>query len=140
MKRLLYTTLFAGLILVLAVAAVFALRGPLATQTASASAPITETDFTSVLSPAGTEKVNVIAMPLDATQQFSDAGVNFDADGLASIIGSGVLQVLEWDASSRSYRTWLVDLQDGDNFPLRVGGVYRLLLGASADIVSFVQT
>lgn len=83
-------------------------------------------------------KYNVIAMPLDATQQFADAGVSFNAEGLATIVGTGVQQVLQWNPSTGTYLSYIPGL-GGDNFNLTVGGVYWLELDSSAgNIVSFV--
>ncbi len=89
--------------------------------------------------PLGTNKYNVIAMPLDSQNQFSNGGFTWDAQGLAQFVGTGVKQVLTWNASSQTYLSWDVDLGDGDNFSLQVGGVYWLLLdNTAANIVSFV--
>jgi hypothetical protein len=137
MKRLLYTTLFAGLILVLAVAAVFALRGPLATQTVSASAPAVDASAASSLAPTGTDYYNVISIPLDAQQQFTDAGYSFDSQGLADMV-PGTVQVLHWDNQTQLFNTYTPGGLDTP-FALEVGGVYRLLLDSSAcNVVSFV--
>jgi hypothetical protein len=136
MKRLLYTTLFAGLILVLAVAAVFALRGPLATQTVSASAPAVDASAASSLAPTATNYYNVISMPLDSQQQFTDAGYNFDSQGLADMI-PGTVQVLRWKNDTQTFQLFEPGIDTP--FPLEVGGVYRLLLDSSAgNVVSFV--
>lgn len=83
-------------------------------------------------------KYNVIAMPLDATQQFVDAGVAFNAEGLATIVGTGVQQILQWNPNTGTYLSYIPGL-GGDNFNLTVGGVYWLELDSSAgNIVSFV--
>ncbi|OQA43143.1 MAG: hypothetical protein BWY52_01979 [Chloroflexi bacterium ADurb.Bin325] len=137
MRRVLSAVIAIALLLGLGTLAVLALPGAGAPMTASpvAAAPLAvEPD-----APAGTNKVNVIAMPLDATQQFIGAGVAFDADGLATIVGAGVQQVLTWDAVLGGYRTWYPIDEEGENFPLSVGGVYRLVLDSNAgSVVSFV--
>ena len=133
MKRLLLTTVFVGLVLLLAVAAVFALKGPASTQTA---APAADTAPDSALAPTATNYYNVISMPLDSQQQFSDAGYNFDSQGLADMI-TGTVQVLRWKNGTQTYQLFEPGIDTP--FPLEVGGVYRLLLDSSADnVVSFV--
>lgn len=87
----------------------------------------------------GTNKYNVIAMPLDSQNQFSNAGLTYDAAGLGAFVGTGVKQVLTWNANAQTYLSWDMVLQDGDNFSLQTGGVYWLLLdNTAANIVSFV--
>ncbi len=133
MNRVLTTVLAVALLLGLGALAVLALPG--------ASAPLAAAPFVSAAAPdapMAAQNVNAIAMPLDATNQFTAAGVNFDADGLATIVGPGVQQVLKWNATS-GYQTWYPPDQDGDNFLLTVGGSYRLVLDNTANtIVSFV--
>ena len=133
MKRILYTGLFVGLLLALAVGAVFALKGPISTQTA---APAADSGPTSALAPSATNKYNVISMPLDAHQQFSDAGYNFDSAGLANMV-PGTVQVLQWLNDQQKYQSYTPGLDTP--FALEVGGVYRLLLDSTANnVVSFV--
>lgn len=135
MKRLLYTTVFVGLVLVLAVAAVFALKGPASTQTAAA-VPAADSGQTSSLAPTATDYYNVIAMPLDSQQQFTDAGYNFDSQGLANMV-PGTVQVLRWKNDTQTYQTYTPGLDTP--FALEVGGVYILLLDSTAgNVVSFV--
>jgi len=130
MKRILFTGLFAGLLLVLVVGAVFALRGPASTQTAAPA------DTTANLAPAATNYYNVISIPLDAQQQFADAGYNFDSEGLANMV-NGTVRVLHWQNDTQLYQSYTPGLDTP--FPLEVGGVYRLLLDSTADtVVSFV--
>ena len=141
MKRILSTTAFIILIVAIAAVAVYALNGQPAAETAAAApaaVPGSASVETNALAPAATTRVNVIAMPLDATEQFTSAGENFNAQGLAAIVGSGVEQVLKWNPDSSSYLAWYPPLSEGDNFDLEVGGVYRLVLGDASDIVSFV--
>jgi hypothetical protein len=140
MRRVLTTVLAVALLLGLGALAVLALpngSAPLAGAPAvSAAAPEFQDAPEAVLA---TNKVNVIAMPLNATNQFTNAGKSFDADGLAAIAGTGVVQVSTWDATSASYRSWDPIAVDGDNFSLAVGGNYRLVLDSTANtIVSFV--
>lgn len=133
MKRILLTGLFMGLLLIVAVGAIFALKGPISTQTA---APAADSGPTSALAPSATNKYNVISMPLDAHQQFSDAGYNFDSQGLANMI-PGTLQVLQWKNNTQTYQLFEPGIDTP--FPLEVGGVYRLLLNSTANnVVSFV--
>lgn len=136
MKNLLSSLAIVVVLAALGLSTVVALpRGMDATAAAPAGAPILE----STNAPAATTSVNVIAMPLNSTQQFADAGKSFDADGLAAVVGPGVQQVLTWNASTQGYRTWYPQDGEGDNFPLAVGGVYRLVLDNTAGtIVSFV--
>jgi hypothetical protein len=138
MRPVLTTVLAVALLLGLGALAVLALPNGSASlagvPAVSAAAPEFQPD-----APAATNKVNVIAMPLDATNQFTSAGKSFDADGLAAIAGTGVQQVLSWNPSTTSYRTWDPLAQDGDNFQLTVGGNYRLVLDSTAStIISFV--
>jgi len=120
---------------VLAVAAVFALKGPASTQTAAA-VPAADSGQTSALAPTATNYYNVISMPLDSQQQFADAGYNFDSQGLSSMI-PGTVQVLQWLNDQQKYQSYTPGLDTP--FALEVGGVYRLLLDSTADnVVSFV--
>jgi len=115
----------------LAVAAVFALRGPATTQTAAA-APAAESASAPALAPTGTDKYNFIALPLDSSDSF-----NYTASGLAGYI-TGTKKVVRWDASSQSYQSYTVGAPSVD-FSLEVGGAYFVLLDSSADnVVSFV--
>lgn len=91
---------------------------------------------------AGAEpKFNVIAMPLDAQDQFDEAGKAFDADGLAAIVG-GVQQVMQWNAALQNFEIRNIDPDFGNSgplFPLKVGGVYWVLAdGSGGATVSFV--
>jgi hypothetical protein len=91
------------------------------------------------LAPAAAENVNVIAMPLNAANQFTSAGLTYDQKGLATLVGPGVQQVLRWNAATQSYLIWYPPIDDGDPFPMETGGVYWLLLDGTANgIVSFV--
>jgi hypothetical protein len=144
MKRFLTTLVTFGLLIGLGVLA--ALARPQASSRADISAighgtilSIGTQSASPVIAPAATNKLNVIAMPLNAAQQFTAAGKNFDADGLASIVGAGVQQVLTWNAGSSGYRAWYPQDGEGDNFGLVVGGVYRLVVDSTApSVVSFV--
>lgn len=89
--------------------------------------------------PAATENYNMIAMPLDATNQFTSAGLTYDQAGLGTLVGNGVQQVLKWNAPTQSYLIWYPPASFGDTFPLETGQAYWLLLdSAASDIVSFV--
>ncbi|MCU0501855.1 MAG: hypothetical protein MUC51_08825 [Anaerolineae bacterium] len=79
---------------------------------------------------------NVIPVPLPSVSQFPSS--QFNAEGLASIVGPGVHQVLEWNPSTGSYLSYIPGI-GGDEIPLRVGGVYWLALDSSANpTVSFM--
>jgi len=129
MKRLLYTTIFVGVVLVLAVAAVFALRGAAPTQTAS-SAPAADSASALALAPSGTDKYNFIALPLDSSDSFS-----YTASGLMNYIGN-TSAVLKWDATNQQYQTYTGGPGD---FALETGGAYFVLLNSSAgNVLSLV--
>ncbi len=129
MKRFLFTTVFVALVLVLAVAAVFALKSPDAVQTAAVEAPALASPA-SVLAPTAGEKYNFIAMPLDASDSFS-----YTASGLLGYV-NGATAVMKWDAANQYYVTYTGGPGD---FALEIGGAYFLLLDNSADsVLSFV--
>ncbi|MGE5602119.1 MAG: hypothetical protein ACM30E_03655 [Nitrososphaerales archaeon] len=140
MRRVLSTTLAVALLLGLGALAVLALPNPSAslaeTSVVSAAAPEFNPD-----APATGPNFNMVAMPLNATNQFTSAGLTYDADGLAKLVGSGVRQALSWDNVNQVYKIWTIDEfgGSGTNFPLAVGGGYWLLLDStSPTIVSFV--
>ena len=79
---------------------------------------------------------NVIPVPLPAVNQFPPG--KFNAEGLVSIIGSGVQQVLEWNPATGSYLSYIPGI-GGDEIPLKVGGVYWFALDSTANpTVSFM--
>ncbi len=130
MKRLLYTTIFVGLVLVLAVAAVFALKGPASTQTAAA-VPAADSAPASALAPTGSDSYNFIALPLDSSDSFS-----YTASGLMSYIGSSAQAVLKWDETQQQFVTFSGGLGD---FSLETGGAYFVLVDSTSDdVLSFV--
>ena len=127
MKRILFTGIFVGLLLVLLVGAVFALKGPASTQTAAPA------DTTANLAPAATDNYNFIALPLDSSSSFS-----YTASGLANYV-PGTKKVLSWDATNQQYVAYTVGAPGGNDFALSTGGAYFLLLDSTADnVVSFV--
>ena len=131
MKRLFLTIGFIGLVLVLAVAAVFALRGPVPAQTASA-VPAADSAPAPAPAPAGTDKYNFIALPLDSSDSFV-----YTASGLAQYV-TGTKKVVRWDAASQQYVAYTVGAPGG-GFTLEVGGAYFLLLDNTANnVLSFV--
>ena len=131
MKRILYTTVFLGLLIVLAVGAVYALNGPATVKTASVAAPAADT-APLALAPTATQNYNFIALPLDSSDSFS-----YTAPGLASYVGSSVKQVVKWDASSQSYVSYTPGGPGG--FNLEIGGSYFLLVDSSSPtVLSFV--
>jgi len=81
-------------------------------------------------------RYNVIPVPLPSISQFPSG--KFNAEGLASIVGPGVHQVLEWNPKTGSYLSYIPGI-GGDEIPLKVGGVYWLALDSSANsTVSFL--
>jgi len=79
---------------------------------------------------------NVIPVPLPSVSQFPSS--KFNAEGLASIVGPGVHQVLEWNPDTGSYLSYIPGI-GGDEIPLKVGGVYWFALDSSANpTVSFM--
>ena len=122
MRRVLTTVLAVALLLGLGALAVLALpnaNAPLAGAPAvSAAAP----EFNPDAPTAPT--FNMIAMPLNAANQFTTAGVSFNAPGLASVVGPGVQQVLAWDAANGFYLQYIPGA-GGDQFDLT--GRRRLL-------------
>ena len=86
--------------------------------------------------PKSDTSYNVIPVPLPSVGQFPSG--RFNAEGLASIIGPGVLQVLEWNPNTGSYMSYIPGI-GGDEIPLKVGGVYWFGLGSTANsTVSFL--
>lgn len=140
MKQTLSTLIAIALLIGLGALAVLALpHGQVALNpapaavAAQAAAPLLE-----VAAPNATSKYNMIAMPLNASQQFASAGYSFTADGLAALVGPSVQQVLRWNASTQIFEARIPGV-DGPNFPLAVGGVYWLLLDSTAPtVLSFV--
>ena len=98
----------------------------------SAAAPVPQ-------APAATNpdtSYNVIPVPLPSVSQFPSS--KFNAEGLASIVGPGVHQVLEWSPDTGSYLSYIPGI-GGDEIPLKVGGVYWFALDSSANpTVSFM--
>ena len=134
MKRFLFTTLFVGLVLALAVAAVFALKGPdTAAQTAAAEAP-TVASPASALAPASEDKYNAITMVLDATDDIPDA------ETLSQQV-VGVQEVLRWNPDQQYFESWIPDAVfpppggHGVNFNTQVGEPYLLKVNSSAPTV-----
>lgn len=146
MKRILSTALAISLLLGLGALAIIASpngAGSLLPAARPAAVALAASNFQGAAAPQApdaAQNFNMIAMPLDATSQFTNAGYTFDAKGLAALAGSGVIQVLHWDAASQIYETWNTDFGGyGTNFSLAVGGVYWLLLDVNAkSIISFV--
>lgn len=131
-----YLSLACASILLLAFGSLAVLARPGAAIAPEAAAQV-ESNLQTAAQPAApaapsalqaTNKVNVIALPLVNSAQFVSASKSFDADGLASLVGGGVTQVLSWNASTGRYRSWNPVRGSGDNFPLAVGGVYRLVM------------
>lgn len=138
MRRVLSTVLAVALLLGLGALAVLALPNANASlagaPVVSAAAPEFAPD-----APTAGPNYNMIGLPLNSTNQFTSAGYTYNADGLAKIVGNGTTQVLSWNASTQTYQTWDVGLQDGINFNLTTSHAYWVLLNNSANnIVSFV--
>ncbi len=140
MNRVLTTVLAVALLLGLGALAVLALPG--------ASAPLAAAPFVSAAAPdapMAARNFNMIAMPLDATDQFTSAGYTFTADGLMQLAGGGlnVAQVAHWLPNANVYETWTWDPDEemgvGIDFDLEVGQAYWLLLESTSDeVISFV--
>lgn len=127
------------LLAALALATVLALPRGMGAATASAPAAPASAPLIEPAAPQGTQKYNAIALPLNSTQQFAGLGLSYDAAGLAGLVGTGVKQVLKWNAPTQTYLVYDAVLNDGDNFSLATGEVYWLLLDSTAsNIVSFV--
>lgn len=93
---------------------------------------------TNSAAPAATNKYNMIALPLDSTASISP----FTASGLVAYHGSGVIEVLEWDAITQTFNSF-DPVNDPPfppfDFPLATGGSYMLLVdSSSSDVISFV--
>jgi hypothetical protein len=138
MRRVLSTVVAVALLLGLGAVAVLALPNGNAMAPVSAAAPEFNPD-----SPAASQNYNTIGMPLNAAGQFVAAGYQFNADGLAKLIGggttAGVVQVLKWDPAGQRFLTRLPGVY-GPNFNLAVGEAYWVLLDntVTATTVSFV--
>jgi hypothetical protein len=145
MRRVLTTVLAVALLLGLGALAVLALpnaNASLAGAPLSAAAPDFEPE-----APLATNNYNAIGMPLNAANQFTSAGFGFDSDGLASLVGSSVSQVLQWNNTRQEFDTWNPVSNTGvvnglfttTPFALAVGGSYWLLVDStSPTVVSFV--
>ncbi len=129
MKRLLLTTVFVALVLVLAVAAVIALKGQPASQTAAPSASSSVLAPASALAPTASNKYNFIALPLDSSDTFS-----YTASGLAGYV-PGTQKVLKWDATNQEFNAYTVGVPGSPDFSLETSGAYFLLLDNNADNV-----
>jgi len=110
-----------------------------------AAAPVVSAAAAAPEAPAAARNFNMIAMPLDATAQFTGAGYTFTADGLMKLAGGGtkVKQVAHWRSDLKIYETWTYDPDEGQgvgtDFNLAVGQAYWLLLESTADnVISFV--
>ena len=127
MKRIFYTTVFVGLMLVLAVAADFALKGPVSTQTASASAPAGDAGFTSALAPTDTLAWNAIALPLavDGISAADDVAHTIDANG-------SIKKVARWHADTGSWEVRAVGDPFSVNFPVETGDPIFVAADSSA--------
>jgi hypothetical protein len=147
MKRFLSITLAIALLLGLGSLAVLARPGGSSEPAASAAAAPavaaqvessqqTASQPAAPAAPKAGTSYNVIALPLNSVSQFPTG--KFNAEGLATVIGPGVVQVLEWNPATGSYLSY-VPGRGGDEIPLRVGGVYWLELDDTANLsVSFV--
>jgi hypothetical protein len=144
MKHLVSTVLVVALLLGLGALAVLARGGgailaPADSVVAAAVQPQTAAAPDSV--PVSLA-FNLIAMPLNASAQFTAQGLTFDAAGLAAFAGSSTVQVGRWDPNGQIYQTWTIDPDfggQGTNFPLQVGGAYWLLRGPDTNnVISFV--
>lgn len=151
MKRILSTALAIALLLGLGALAILASpsgAGGLLTAAQPAAVALAATNFQGAAAPDApdaAQNFNMIAMPLDATNQFTSAGYTFTADGLMKLAGGGtkVKQVGHWKAADGVYETWTWDPDEekalGIDFDLEVGQAYWLLLESTAGtVISFV--
>ncbi len=137
MKRILSTALAMALLLGLGALAVLARPGGAArlspVRTAAAlAAPVAQGEVAAITTV--TNKYSNVALPLDVTKQFADAGLTFNAQGLAELVGkSAVVQVLQWNVTAQNWEArdpngGFGGNGSGTNFPLATNGVYFLLL------------
>lgn len=84
------------------------------------------------------QRFNTIAMPLDSTSLISP----FKASGLAGYVGTGVRQVLKWNAINQRYTTFLPGIDPPNtfiDFDLLVGGAYMLVVdNTPANVLNLV--
>lgn len=78
--------------------------------------------FTLVRPASGNCLLNDMTLPLDRADIV-------DANGLATAVGN-VSQVLQWNATTQTFVTWDVGIQDGTNFATKIGYPYRLCLNS----------
>ena len=157
MKRILSTALAISLLLGLGALAIIASpngAGSLLPAARPAAVALAASNFQGAAAPDAplATKYNVIGMPLDATNQFTNLGLGFDSEGLADLVGTSVTQVLRWNTAYQQFDVWYPG-DDGDGngdgtvngnytstpYALAVGGSYWLLVGStSPTVVSFV--
>jgi len=137
MKRILSTTLAVALLLGLGALAVLARGGgDILTPVRAAPVALAAAQPQTAAAPDAGPRYNVIALPLNSVSQFPVG--KYNAEGLATIVGSGVQQVLQWNPSTKSYLSYIPGL-GGDTIPMQVGRVYWLQLDStSTTVVSFV--
>lgn len=151
MKRILSTALAISLLLGLGALAIIASpngAGSLLTASKPAAVALAASNFQGAAAPQApdaAQNFNMIAMPLDATNQFTSAGYTFTADGLMKLAGGGIKvpQVAHWRADTGIYETWTWNPDEGyavgTDFALEVGQAYWLLLESTAgNVISFV--
>lgn len=98
---------------------------------------IGEFDY-SLVTGVSPQRFNTIAVPLDSAALISP----FKASGLAGYVGSGVQQVLKWNATIQRYNTFLPGSDPPNtpvDFDLIVGDAYMLVVdNTPASVVSLV--
>lgn len=79
---------------------------------------------------------NAIAIPLDSSASITP----FNAAGLAAYHGTSVQKVMEWNATTQSYASYIPDESPPfAAFALKVGGAYMLAVdGSSSNLLSLV--
>ncbi len=84
--------------------------------------------------PAASLNLNMIAIPLDVSAQFTDA------QGLASYLGSGISETSKWNAEFQVFETWYPEFDAGDLFSVETGDAIWVLVDntVTSNIVSFV--
>ena len=129
MKNILSITIFALLFLGLGALALTAAPGD--AGIVAGSAP--EVEAADV---AATNSFNFIGMPLDSSASVTP----FQASGLASYMGASVKQVMQWNAASQIWASYIPGVSPPPlNFALAVGRSYMIEVDStSGSVVSFV--
>lgn len=83
--------------------------------------------------PAAAQNLNMIAIPLDVSAQFTNA------QGLATYLGTGITEISKWNPAFQVFETWYSEFNDGDLFSVETGDALWILANSSSNnVVSFV--